>query len=114
MPWCTHISPKAMVHRRNLARRTISSELAEVLAAARHRLGLSVREAARRADVAVGTIVHLEKARRAPSIVVAENLIDAYWLGPNEAAMLRAEAVRGAGKDSPYKKHPTVIYGNRH
>ena len=95
-------------------RRTITPELAEVLAAARRRLGLSVREAARRADVSTGTIVHLEKARRAPSIVVAENLIDAYWLGPREAAMLRAEAVKGAGKDSPYKKNPPFIYGNRH
>ncbi len=87
-------------------RRTITSELAEMLAGARRRRRWSLREAGRNAGVAPGTIVHLEKARRAPSTVVAENIIRAYELAPSEAAMLRAEAVEGVGKDSPF-------YGNR-
>jgi transcriptional regulator with XRE-family HTH domain len=75
-----------------------------MLAGARRQRGWSLREAARRADVSPGTIVHLEKARRAPSIVVAERIIDVYRLADTEAGMLRAEAVEGAGWDSPFKE----------
>lgn len=63
-----------------------------------------MREAARNSGVSAGTIVHLEKGRRAPSTVVAEDIVRAYQLTLTEAAMLRAEAVRGAGWDSPYKR----------
>jgi transcriptional regulator with XRE-family HTH domain len=70
-----------------------------MLAAARKARGWSIREAARRAHVAPGTIVHPEKARRAPSVVVAEDIIDVYRLNPGEAEQLLAEAVTGAGKD---------------
>lgn len=83
-------------------RRTISSDLAAMLTAARHRRGWSLREAARNVGVAYGTIAHLEHGRRAPSTVVARNLIAAYELTEDEADMLRAEAVDGAGKDSPF------------
>lgn len=83
-------------------RRTITPELAAVLAAGRRRRGWSLREAARSIGVAAGTIVHLEKARRAPSAVVAANIVDAYELDPGEAAMLLDQAVEGAGKDSPF------------
>jgi hypothetical protein len=75
-----------------------------MLAAARRRRRWCLREAARNVQVAYGTIAHLEHGRRAPSTVVAENLITAYRLSPGEAAMLRAEAVEGAGWDSPYKR----------
>lgn len=64
----------------------------------------SLREAGRSVGVAYGTIAHLEHARRAPSTVVAENIISAYRLDPGEAAMLRGEAVEGAGWDSPFKR----------
>ncbi|MGH3191743.1 MAG: helix-turn-helix domain-containing protein [Streptosporangiaceae bacterium] len=84
-------------------RRTVTPELAAMLAAARRRRGWSLREAGRNVRVAHGTIAHLEKARRAPSIVVARNITRAYRLDPDEAAMLRAEAVEGAGWDSPYR-----------
>lgn len=86
-------------------RRTVSSDLAAMLAAARHRHGWSLREAARNVDVAPGTIAHLEHGRRAPSAVVARNLIRAYELTEAEAAMLCAESVEGAGKDSPFTYH---------
>jgi hypothetical protein len=36
--------------------------------------------------------------------VVAENLIEAYQLDPGEAAMLRAEAIEGAGRSYPFKR----------
>jgi transcriptional regulator with XRE-family HTH domain len=99
--------------REDTTRRTVTPELAAVLAAARRRRGWSLREAARNVQVAYGTIAHLEKARRAPSIIVAENLIRAYRLTGAEARMLLAEAVEGAGKDSPFKKDAPVMYGAR-
>ena len=74
-----------------------------MLAAARQARGWSIREAARRAGVAPGTIVHLEKARRAPSIVVAEDIIDAYRLPPGDADWLRSEAVTDAGRALPLR-----------
>ena len=83
-------------------RRTVSSDLAAMLAAARRRRGWSLREAARNVGVAYGTIAHLEHGRRAPSAVVARNLITAYGLTEAEANMLSTEAVEGAGKDSPF------------
>ena len=94
-------------------RRTISPDLAEVLAVARRRRGWSLREAGRNIGVAHGTIAHLEHARRAPSAVVARNIVRAYRLTEAEAAMLCAEAVESAGKDSPFRRTRTVIYGNR-
>jgi hypothetical protein len=56
------------------------------------------------AMVAYGTIAHLEHARRAPSAVVTRNIIRAYQPTEAEAEMLLAEAVEGAGQDSPYKE----------
>lgn len=95
-------SPEGHGAREDTTRRTITLELAEVLAAARRRRGWSLREAARNVGVAAGTIVHLEHGRRAPSTVVAGSLIGAYRLTPGEASMLLAEAVEGTGKDSPF------------
>jgi len=83
-------------------RRTVTADLAEMLATARRRLGWTLREAAQNVGVSTGTIEHLEKARRAPSTVVARNIACAYQLSPSEADMLFAEAVAGAGKDSPF------------
>ena len=61
--------------------RTIGRDVADMLADARHARGWSLREAGRRLGVTAGTIVHREKARRAPSIIVAEDIIDAYDAG---------------------------------
>lgn len=92
------------MHTEETTRRTVTPELAAVLADARRRQGWSLREAARNVGVAPGTIVHLEKARRAPSAVVARNIIRAYHLTEAEAGMLCAEAVESAGWDSPWKR----------
>ena len=81
-----------------MPRRTVDTATAAMLAAARRAGGWSLREAARRASVTPGTIVHLEKARRAPSIVVAEDIIAGYRLGFAEAEQLRAQAVTDVGK----------------
>jgi transcriptional regulator with XRE-family HTH domain len=74
-----------------------------MLAEARRERRWSLREAARRANVTPGTIVHLEKARRVPSDVVAEDIIDGYRLSTAEADMLRAASVPDVGKSSPRK-----------
>jgi hypothetical protein len=62
-------------------------------------------------------IGHLEHCRHAPSAALAEKIIAAYRLGPSEADILRAEAVEGADKDSPWGQTPRrgarVFYGNR-
>jgi len=84
-------------------RRTITRELAQALADARRARGWSLREAARRIGCAHGTVAHLERGRRAPSVVMAESIADAYRLDDQWALRLLAEAVEGAGKDSPYK-----------
>jgi DNA-binding XRE family transcriptional regulator len=79
--------------RRFEPRRELPPELAAMLAVARRDRGWSLREAARRAGVTPGTIVHLEKGRRAPSIIVAEDLIAAYRLPHADAERLRSAAV---------------------
>jgi len=84
-------------------RRTLPDDVAAMLAAARRERGWSLREAARRAGVAAGTIVHLEKGRRAPSIIVAEDIIRAYRLGGLDAGRLRSAAVTDAGRSSPLR-----------
>lgn len=83
-------------------RRVISPGLAAMLADARRARGLSLRAAARLAGCSAGTIVHLEKGRRAPSVITAWGIIDAYRLGPRQTAQLMDEAV-DAGKSSPWK-----------
>lgn len=85
-------------------RRTVTPAVAAILAAARQDHGWSLREAARRIGCAPGTVVHLEAARRAPSVITAQSIIDAYDLDDDQADMLMAEAVDGAGKSSPYKR----------
>jgi hypothetical protein len=80
------------------SRRTITPGLAGMLAAARRGRGWSVREAARRARCSPGMIVHLEKARRAPSTLLAEDIIDGYRLDYRQADLLLAEAVDDAGR----------------
>jgi transcriptional regulator with XRE-family HTH domain len=84
-------------------RRAITPALAAMLTGARRARGLSLRQAARRAGCSAGTIAHLEKGRRAPSVITAQGIIDAYQLGPREAEWLMAEAVDDAGKSSPWK-----------
>jgi transcriptional regulator with XRE-family HTH domain len=119
------IFPEPHGAREDSTRRTITPDLAAMLADARRRRGWSLREAGRNVGVAYGTIAHLEHGRRAPSTVVAGRIIGAYRLSPTEAAMLLAEAVEGAGWDSPFKEKgrrsrsgrrrgaPGAFYGSR-
>jgi transcriptional regulator with XRE-family HTH domain len=84
-------------------RRVITPALAAMLANARRSRGLSLRQAARRAGCTPGTIVHLERGRRVPSVITALGIIRAYRLDPVQAEQLLAEAVDDAGKSSPWK-----------
>jgi transcriptional regulator with XRE-family HTH domain len=95
-------SPDGHGARRFEARRALPPELGAMLAQARRDHGWSLREAARRVGVTPGTIVHLEKARRAPSLAVAEDIIAAYRLGSFDAERLRSAAV-AAGRSSPFR-----------
>lgn len=109
--------PEGHGAREETTRHTVTPELAAMLAAARRRRGWSQREAARKVEVAYGMIGHLEHCRRAPSAVLAEKIADVYRLDSAEAAMLRAEAVEGAGRDSPFRRparaRRAVFYGSR-
>jgi ribosome-binding protein aMBF1 (putative translation factor) len=96
--------PEGHGAREETTRHVITPRLAAMLAAARRRLSWSQRDAARKTGVAYGMIGHLEHCRRAPSAVLAEAIVTAYELGPAEGAMLRAEAVEGAGRDSPFRR----------
>jgi transcriptional regulator with XRE-family HTH domain len=84
-------------------RRTITAELAAMLAAARKAHGWSFREAARRVSCTSGSIAHWEAGRRAPSAYYADRLIEAYGLTGPDAERLLAEAVPDAGKSSPWR-----------
>jgi ribosome-binding protein aMBF1 (putative translation factor) len=96
--------PEAHGAREETTRHVVTLHLAAMLAAARRRRGWSQREAARETGVAYGMIGHLEHCRRAPSAALAEAIVTAYELGPAEAALLLAEAVEGAGRDSPFRR----------
>lgn len=47
-------------------------------------------------------ICHLERGERRPSTVMAEILFDDYRMAPADARRLRAVALPGVGRDSPY------------
>lgn len=96
--------PQGHGAREETTRHTITPELAAILAAARRRRGWGQREAARRIGVSLGMVGHLERARRAPSSMVAEAIIGAYRLDPGEALMLRSEAIEDAGRSYPFKR----------
>jgi transcriptional regulator with XRE-family HTH domain len=65
--------------------------------------GLSQARAAKLAGISVGMLSMLEHGKRRPSIVVAEQLAEAYRIPLDARSMLMAEALPGVGKDSPYK-----------
>ena len=109
--------PEGHGAREETTRHVVTPCLAAMLVPARRCRGWSQREAARRTEVAYGMIGHLEHGRRAPSAALAEAIVSAYELGPAEAAMLRAEAVEGVGRDSPFRRtvaaRRAAFYGRR-
>jgi len=94
----------AGISRRAAERRTITPELAVMLAEARRARGWSLREAARRIGCTPGSVVHWERGRRAPSAYYALKLVRAYGLGGPRAARLLDEAVEEAGMSSPWRE----------
>ena len=79
-------------------RRTLPPDLASVLWSARERSGLSNREVAERAGIDPSYLSKLVRGSRAPSLVVAERLIDVLGLSEGEQAALRDAAVVDRGK----------------
>lgn len=90
-------------------RRVVTPQTAGMLAARRNR-GWSLRRAAREIGCSFGTVAHLEKGRRAPSLTTAYAIIDAYGLGHRQAQQLLDDAVDDAGKSSPYKSDPSLVH----
>ena len=73
--------------------RMLTPEVAALLRDARLVLGLTVREAARRASISSGYLSRLERGLRAPRIDVATRLAVVLDLGPGERERLLREAV---------------------
>ena len=76
----------------------LSPEVGAALKAARNRLGLSLRNAARRAEICNGHLCNLEQARRRPSVTVALRLAAVLQLDEETAMALLDEA---APSDAP-------------
>ncbi|MGH3301130.1 MAG: helix-turn-helix domain-containing protein [Streptosporangiaceae bacterium] len=81
-------------------RRTITVDLADALREARLARGWSIRGAAKRIGCTHGTVLHLVAARRGPSAIIAEAILDAYGdaLDGDAADELLAQAVDNAGR----------------
>ena len=82
----------------------LTPQTGAMLRAARHRRGLSIREAAKVAGSSRGYLSQLELGQRAPSMTRARIIIRAYHLTEQEASILKAESVEGVGRDKPRAK----------
>ena len=89
--------------------RDLPRDVADALRHARRARGWSIRAAARHLGVAASMIHALEHARRRPSVVMAETLIDGYGMTPADARRLRAVALPGVGRDSPWKRGSRTV-----
>jgi transcriptional regulator with XRE-family HTH domain len=94
-------------------RRTPPAGLGQLLAAARMRAGLGLREAARLAGVGHEYLLRLETGQRTPSRSVATVLADVLALDDEERAALLALALADAGRDHPDRRVPGSAIGNR-
>lgn len=82
-------------------RTPMPAAVAEAIRSARAGLGLSVREAARRAGVDAPMWWRLEHAERSPSAAVAEAISDALELVGDQRDAVLAAGVPGRGRDKP-------------
>jgi len=80
-------------------RAVLTPPVAAILRAARGRAGWSVRQAAGHLHLAVGMVSMMESGSRAPSLQVAERLVEVLQLSESEAEQLLREAVP-TGRDS--------------
>jgi transcriptional regulator with XRE-family HTH domain len=90
--------------------------LGPILARARARSGLSVRQMARRAGISFGYLSMLERGRRCPSQSVALALAVALELDAAERAALYEAAIPNVGRDypgPPDRERPTLVAGAR-
>ncbi|WP_420821626.1 helix-turn-helix transcriptional regulator [Pseudonocardia acidicola] len=77
-----------------------------MLRSARLRAGLSSRDAAEVIGCNRNTLLHLERADRAPSVALAERVAVVYRLTEDECAQLMSVARPGVGWSSPYSRTP--------
>lgn len=84
-------------------RRVPSAELGPALTAARKRVGLQMRDAARQMGISPGYLADLEHGRRCPSVAVAVELHRVLMLTEEETRMLAASSVAGRGRSHPYR-----------
>ena len=85
---------------RSRSARHFDAEIAAAIDKACRRLG-GYRPAARKVDISPGYLHMLAHAKRRPSIVVAEILIERLGLDDHTARWLRELAVRDAGRATP-------------
>ncbi|WP_269857946.1 helix-turn-helix domain-containing protein [Streptomyces sp. RPT161] len=94
-------------------RHTPPPELGPLLAAARQRSGLGLRETARRAGLNHQYLQRLETGQRVPSMSVAKVLAEVLALDEAERAVLLAAALPDAGRDYPGRRRPGSKIGTR-
>ncbi|MFF7158118.1 helix-turn-helix domain-containing protein [Streptomyces sp. NPDC008139] len=94
-------------------RRTPPVALGPMLANARLRARLRLREAARLIGIGHQYLLRLETGQRVPSRSVAEAVADVLRLDDDERAQLLAAALEDAGRDSPKRSIPGSPIGNR-
>lgn len=94
-------------------RRTPPPELGPMLAGARMRRGLRLREAARLAGIGPDYLLRLESGQRVPSRSVAETLTTVLELDDAERTLLLAVALADAGRDAPGRRVPGSKIGTR-
>ncbi|GAA2034572.1 hypothetical protein GCM10009839_38880 [Catenulispora yoronensis] len=87
-------------------RRLPPPELGPMLKMARVRVGLGVREAARRAGLSHSYLLRLESGQRCPSVAVVEGLTGALRLSDDEQFRLAESAVADAGRAHPLRRFP--------
>lgn len=85
------------------ARRTSTPAAMRAFRDARLRRGWSLTRAAEETGVSRPHLSLLERGLRRPSESVAEDIITAYRMTPDEADAVSAIAVPLAGRDSPYR-----------
>jgi transcriptional regulator with XRE-family HTH domain len=88
------------------ARSMLNPDVAVFLRRVRQLHGLTGAQAARLAGISPGMLSMLEHGKRRPSVVVAERIADAYKIPHDARGLLMAEAIEGAGKDSPFRRGP--------
>jgi transcriptional regulator with XRE-family HTH domain len=85
-------------------RRLLPADVADMLRAARERLGLRLCDAALLAGINPSYLSAIERKRRCPSVEVARELAIVLGLGPGDTEALMQAAVPDAGRSHPDRR----------